>query len=217
MATLVPYPKFQAFDINGDPLIGGKLYTYEAGTDTPLAVKTSYLGGSNQTNPVVLDSRGEADVWPVADQLYKFVLKTAADVTIWTVDNIGGAFASDITRLRFVSQYNGTIEASDDIGRWVVDTATTLPASLTGSYLYAKNAPTAQVTCPITKTTFADATAGNPGSSIGSAVTAIGAHFATFTFASQVSLAAGDILAITGPASPDATYGNVSSNVVGTV
>jgi hypothetical protein len=37
-----------------------------------------------------LDSRGEANVW-LAATTYKFVLKDASDVTIWTVDNISNS------------------------------------------------------------------------------------------------------------------------------
>jgi hypothetical protein len=35
-----------------------------------------------------LDSRGEANVWLLPSLAYKFVLKDASDVLIWTVDNI---------------------------------------------------------------------------------------------------------------------------------
>lgn len=87
MATLTPNPKQQFFDANGNPLVGGKLYTYAAGTTTPLATYTSSTGVTANANPVILDARGEADVW-LAAALYKFVLKTAADVTVFTVDNI---------------------------------------------------------------------------------------------------------------------------------
>ena len=89
MATtsLAPTPKLQFFDANGDPLVGGLLYTYEAGTTTPLASYTDSTGVSANTNPIVLDSRGEANVWLGAD-IYKFALYTSVGVLIWTVDNI---------------------------------------------------------------------------------------------------------------------------------
>lgn len=85
--TLSPSPKQQFFDANGNPLVGGKLYSYAAGTSTPLATYTDSTGGSANTNPVILDSRGEANVW-LASASYKLVLKDYNDVTIWTVDNI---------------------------------------------------------------------------------------------------------------------------------
>jgi len=88
MANLVPFPKFRAFDSNGDPLAGGKLYTYEAGTSTPLATYTDSSGGTANANPVVLNANGEANVWLPAGVSYKYVLKNSADVTQWTVDNI---------------------------------------------------------------------------------------------------------------------------------
>lgn len=87
MAYLSPLPKMQFFDANGDPLVGGKLYTYAAGTTTPLATYTSSSGAVSNTNPVILDSRGEANVW-LALTPYKFKLTTASDVEIWTVDNV---------------------------------------------------------------------------------------------------------------------------------
>ena len=99
MATtsLSPTPKLQFFDLNGAPLSGGLLYTYEAGTTTPLASYTDSTGNFANTNPIVLDSRGEANVWLGAD-IYKFALYTSVGVLIWTVDNINGStFASNAT------------------------------------------------------------------------------------------------------------------------
>lgn len=81
-------PKFRAFDANGDPLSGGKLYAYAAGTSTPLDTYTTRAGNIANTNPVILDANGEADVWTTDGVLYKFVLKNSADVTQWTVDNV---------------------------------------------------------------------------------------------------------------------------------
>lgn len=97
MANITPTPKFQAFDNNGYPLVGGKLYTYAAGTTTPLATYTDAAGNVANANPVILDSRGEASVWLTAAS-YKFKLTTATDVEIWTVDNIdSGVTASQLS------------------------------------------------------------------------------------------------------------------------
>ena len=87
MATtsLSPPPKLQFFDANGAPLSGGFLYTYAAGTTTPLATYTDFTGVSANTNPIVLDSRGEANVW-LGTASYKLALYTSASVLIWTVE-----------------------------------------------------------------------------------------------------------------------------------
>ena len=92
MATtsLAPTPKLQFFDANGAPLVGGLLYTYEAGSTTPLTTYTDSTGVSANTNPIILDSRGEANVW-LAGAIYKFALYSATNVLIWTVDNINGS------------------------------------------------------------------------------------------------------------------------------
>ena len=78
--------KHQFFDSSGNPLSGGKLYAYAAGTSTPKDTYTDQGGLTANANPVILDSRGEASIW--FNGSYKVVLKTAADATIWTVDNI---------------------------------------------------------------------------------------------------------------------------------
>lgn len=90
VASISPDPRLQFFANDGSPLVGGKLYTYAAGTTTPLATYTSITGLTANTNPVILDSRGEASVWFSAAK-YKFVLKDANDVEIWTQDNLWAA------------------------------------------------------------------------------------------------------------------------------
>jgi hypothetical protein len=89
-ASLSAVPKLQFFDNSGNPLVNGKLYTYAAGTTTPLATYTDSTASTPNTNPIILNSRGEANVW-LASTSYKFVLKTSADVEIYTVDNITNA------------------------------------------------------------------------------------------------------------------------------
>jgi len=87
MAVLTPTAKMQFLKADGTPLVGGKLYTYTAGTTTPQATFTDNTGGTSNTNPVILDSRGEANVW-LGGANYKFKLTDANDVEIWTVDYI---------------------------------------------------------------------------------------------------------------------------------
>lgn len=99
MTTLSPQPKLQFFDANGDPLAGGKLYSYAAGTTTPLATYTDYGGGTANANPVVLNSRGEASVWLTPSSRYKLKLTTATDVDVWTVDDVGGPDQGVLTAL----------------------------------------------------------------------------------------------------------------------
>lgn len=89
MITLTASPLMQFTTTAGAPLIGGKVYTYAAGTTTPLASYTDNTGATANTNPVILDTRGEAAIW-LSPASYKFVLKDSNDVTIWTSDNIGG-------------------------------------------------------------------------------------------------------------------------------
>ena len=97
MPSLMPLPVFQAFDFNGDPLEGGKLYTYEAGTSTPKATFVDASGVTANTNPIILDAAGQAIVYLVGN--YKLVLTDADDVlqSPYPIDNvreIPGAAAS---------------------------------------------------------------------------------------------------------------------------
>lgn len=86
--ALSPSAKQQFFTAAGVPLVGGKLYTYAAGTSTPLATYVDSAGVTANTNPVIMDSRGEANIWLLPGLAYKFVLKDPDDTTIWTVDDI---------------------------------------------------------------------------------------------------------------------------------
>lgn len=80
------------FDDNGVMLNGGKIYTYIAGTTTALSTYTTSAGTVAQTNPIILNSRGEVDdlIWLAAGSTYKFVLKDSTDTLIRTMDNIVG-------------------------------------------------------------------------------------------------------------------------------
>jgi len=86
MVSLMPVAKQQYF-IPGTtiPLIGGKLYTYAAGTSTPKTTWQDAAGTTPNTNPITLDSTGSALIY--WDGSYKIVLKDALGNTVYTVDN----------------------------------------------------------------------------------------------------------------------------------
>lgn len=87
MADLAPFMKQQFFDDNGDPLSGGLIYVYNAGTTTPKDTFTDASGDTNQTNPIVLDAAGRTEIW-ITSGYYKFVVCDSEDVELYTIDNV---------------------------------------------------------------------------------------------------------------------------------
>lgn len=97
---------WQFFDDNGDPLTGGLVYTYQAGTTTPLATYTSNTGAVAHSNPIVLDAAGKVpggEIWLNFAYKYKFVVRTSAGILLNTYDNIGGSFNAST----LVDNFNG--------------------------------------------------------------------------------------------------------------
>jgi len=83
---------WQFLDDNGNPLSGGLLYTYAAGTTTPQVTYTSSAGGTACPNPIVLDAAGRppAEIWLISGLSYKFTVKDSTGVLIRTYDDIDG-------------------------------------------------------------------------------------------------------------------------------
>ncbi len=113
MSQALEYPQFQAFDADGAPLSGGLVYTYEAGTTTAKATYTDKTLATANANPVVLDSRGEAEIF--LDGSYKIVLQTSVGVTIWTLDNVQGS-GSSVPVITQLSEYADLASAVTSIG-----------------------------------------------------------------------------------------------------
>jgi hypothetical protein len=82
----------QFFDNNGVPLSGGLIYTYQAGSSTPLATYTDINGNVANSNPIVLDASGRLsdEIWLSYGYFYKFVLKESNGTSIGTYDNLYG-------------------------------------------------------------------------------------------------------------------------------
>lgn len=99
MYSLVPFISCQFLDNSGAPLAGGQVFTYIAGTTTPKSVYTDASGSTPQTNPVVLDANGRAQMWMGSD-LYKFIIKDSSGNQIGdTLDDVstGGSSSSNST------------------------------------------------------------------------------------------------------------------------
>jgi len=91
--SLAPYAVQQFTDNNGNLLSGGKLFTYIAGTTTKQTTYTDSTGGTPNTNPIILNSRGECTIWLTQNQAYKFTLSPSTDTdpptnAFWTADNL---------------------------------------------------------------------------------------------------------------------------------
>jgi hypothetical protein len=86
MANLTPQGKQYYETSAGIPLVGGKVYTYIAGTTTPQVTYQDSAGASPNANPVILDARGEATIYWNGN--YKVILRDSLDNLIWTQDNV---------------------------------------------------------------------------------------------------------------------------------
>lgn len=95
VAAIVPLLAFESSA--GAPLVGGKLYTYLSGTSTPATTWQDAAQTVTNTNPVILNARGECRVMLAVGTAYRFVLRDASDVIVWSVDNVqGGSGLADL-------------------------------------------------------------------------------------------------------------------------
>ncbi len=86
-ATLLPNARQQFIDINGKPLTGGYVYFYVVGTLIPKDTWQDSAQTLLNTNPVVLDSRGQAVIYGSGN--YRQVLQDSRGNTIWDGPTIG--------------------------------------------------------------------------------------------------------------------------------
>lgn len=143
MAGAFPWIKPRYFDAVGNPLAGGKIWFYLAGTSTPSTSYTDSSGLVPNPNPVILDANGEADIWLLPGN-YKVVLMDASDVVIWSKDNIkpndgggGGIVDSDYVFSGYSQLLSGPFGPStglmDTLAKIIRITYTAPAISLSGS------------------------------------------------------------------------------------
>ncbi|MCK5446331.1 MAG: hypothetical protein KAI73_11960, partial [Rhodospirillaceae bacterium] len=82
-------PRPQFLDSAGDPLISGKMYYFESGTDTPKATFADVNMTIQNTHPVILTGDGRLpNVFLIGTARMK--LTDADDVQLWDIDPTGG-------------------------------------------------------------------------------------------------------------------------------
>lgn len=211
---------WQFFDNNGVILSGGRLYTYSAGSSTPLPTYADSGAVTLNTNPIILDSAGRVpgEIWVDSSSIAKFILKNANDVLIGTWDNI----PSLVSSLNLTGTNNGVVYF-DSVGTFTSGTnltfdgtnlsvagATTIgsnlnvtgPSALTGN-VTASGAlsVTGNTTLNSALTTYGNATIGGTLSVAGNVINTMNVT-GTLTTSGTTTLATGATLA-SSPASTD--------------
>ena len=103
----------QELDNNGDPLSGGLVYTYEAGTSTPLSTYTDATLGTANANPTVCDSAGRYAMY-FGPYSYKVIVKTPAGATLYTRDVVAAVPATNVD-LDISGTAGTTLSAGDSV------------------------------------------------------------------------------------------------------
>jgi hypothetical protein len=109
----------QFFDDNGNPLSGGKLYTYAATTTTPKATYTTEAGDIESPNPVILDSAGRATFFISGS--YRFDLYDSSDVLVRSTDDVSSFTAESSAQDAYFQSFSGdgtttAFTTSEDLG-----------------------------------------------------------------------------------------------------
>lgn len=112
---LAPNARYQGRDQTGQPVAGGKLYTYLNQTTTPKATYQDYEGTQPNTNPVILDAKGEANIYWADDDLYTIKLYTSDDQEVETQDNYP-VVGTNTTRI--ISESEANIARNAQFSYW---------------------------------------------------------------------------------------------------
>jgi hypothetical protein len=133
-ATRTPQLRFRYFDSNGFPLSGGKVYTYAVGSTTPAVTYTDYALTTQNTNPVVLNIAGEAQIFLPYGVGFKFIVTDPNDAVLTTEDNVYGNAASNSVTGNSGGGPTGIWIASISTPTYVSPQVLTIPGNETGNF-----------------------------------------------------------------------------------
>lgn len=118
------------------PAVGYSLYTYESGTVTPAATFSDAELLASNTNPIILDARGEASIFLTPNVVYTLVLKSTTGATIWTRDGVVAALSpADLAVPGGAGQIGFSYAATygaNTTGKWLQDLALSGGSSFIG-------------------------------------------------------------------------------------
>lgn len=151
--AITPFQLLDARSGQAIPCVGCSIYTYAAGTNTPLAVYTDYTVATPNTNPVLTNSSGYAvsgatvtGIW-VGSSCYKFIAKDASAVTIWTQDHICDQAA--VLKALLAGATGANQIGFEPTGGNIL---TSVGAALNSAFLYDVGFSTAAAACASSKT-----------------------------------------------------------------
>jgi hypothetical protein len=127
---LSPTRIYKSWRNDGTPNAQGTMNTYLAGTTTPQVTYPDSTQSTPNTNPIVFDARGEANVWLDPSISYKFAEYDSSGTLLGTTDNISvfSAFTS--------GSFTATLTGCSN---------NPLPTAL---FYWAKSANIVTITCP---------------------------------------------------------------------
>ena len=207
-----PNPQF--LDSNGDPVSGGKLEFFEAGSttiDRDTFTDKSLTPGNENPNPIILsaDGRSPTNIF-LQQELYNVRLLDSADSVIWARDDVLGAA---IISFEISASLQGVpISSQKILPGFIFTRAVSFTVNFMGSRGQGKANATAETDFDIRRGNL-----GGASSSIGEMRFAAGTKVATFIIAAIQSFVAGDYIEVVGPVSADATLADVSMTLVGDV
>lgn len=130
----------QQFFKDGKPLASGKLYTYIAGSSTSVVTYKTISGGTESanmnTNPIILDMNGMADLVISKDTAYKFVLFDRNDVKVDEWDNVtacgseGGGSSKEIVVDGTTNEINVSSNITQGVKHYVVSLSNTIKSAI---------------------------------------------------------------------------------------
>lgn len=129
MTQLIPNGKQQFVDLNGRPLVGGKVYFYSVGTSTPKNTYQDIGETILNTNPVILDARGQASIYGTGN--YRQVVRDLFGVQIWdqtipdAANSAISALTADLANFTDPAKGSGMVaylsKLGAAVGRWLTD------------------------------------------------------------------------------------------------
>lgn len=125
VVIIFPWELFTAYGTDGLPLIGGRLWTYEANTETPKASFADPYFLTPNTNPVILNAMGQAVVW--LNNFYHLRLEDRYGVQLWDVPSYEFSAGTTVPTTGFVSGMNEALGITASAGAGVINVPNLVP------------------------------------------------------------------------------------------